>query len=188
MGTVAIATHREPWNKGQIVGQMAPFKLKDIWALRVRLQMVHRVRELALFKLRHKLAFHWRDLEVEPCKVTVHREPGRAYLVAHRARVQVAGLGLHPVAPPCACMRSRVHWPAPPPRSALLRWTPQVKCVSAAWPRRASRSCARRHEAAPHSTTTLFFSVLWSRRLLCWRALISSSSRATSFSKRPLRS
>lgn len=35
----------------QIVGQKAPFKLKDIWALRVRLQMEGRVRELALFNL-----------------------------------------------------------------------------------------------------------------------------------------
>jgi hypothetical protein len=43
--------HREPWNKGKIVGQKAPFKLKDIWALRVRLQMESRVRELALFNL-----------------------------------------------------------------------------------------------------------------------------------------
>jgi hypothetical protein len=43
--------HREPWNKGKIVGQKAPFKLKDIWALRVRLQMENRVRELALFNL-----------------------------------------------------------------------------------------------------------------------------------------
>ena len=47
----ATATHREPWNKGKIVGQKAPFKLKDIWALRVRLQMQNRVRELALFDL-----------------------------------------------------------------------------------------------------------------------------------------
>ena len=51
MGTVANAVHREPWNKGKIVGQKAPFKLKDIWALRVRLQMESRVRELALFNL-----------------------------------------------------------------------------------------------------------------------------------------
>lgn len=43
--------HAEPWNKGKIVGQKAPFKLKDIWALRVRLQMEGRVRELALFNL-----------------------------------------------------------------------------------------------------------------------------------------
>jgi hypothetical protein len=51
MGSVANAAHREPWNKGKIVGQKAPFKLKDIWALRVRLQMESRVRELALFNL-----------------------------------------------------------------------------------------------------------------------------------------
>lgn len=42
--------HHEPWNKGKIVGQKAPFKVQDIWALRVRLQMQGRVRELALFK------------------------------------------------------------------------------------------------------------------------------------------
>ena len=33
MGSNANAVHREPWNKGKIVGQKAPFKLKDIWAL-----------------------------------------------------------------------------------------------------------------------------------------------------------
>ena len=43
--------HREPWNKGKLVGQKAPFKRKDIWALRVRLQMEGRVRELALLNL-----------------------------------------------------------------------------------------------------------------------------------------
>jgi integrase len=40
-----------PWNKGVIVGQKAPFKLKEIWAIRVRLQLQHRVRELAMFDL-----------------------------------------------------------------------------------------------------------------------------------------
>lgn len=40
-----------PWNKGKIVGQKAPLKLKDIWAIRIRLQLGHRVRELALFDL-----------------------------------------------------------------------------------------------------------------------------------------
>ena len=45
------AGHREPWNKGKIVGQKAPFELKDIWALRVLLQMESRMRELALFNL-----------------------------------------------------------------------------------------------------------------------------------------
>jgi len=47
----ARTSRREPWNKGKIVGQKAPLKLKDIWALRVRLRMENRVRELALFNL-----------------------------------------------------------------------------------------------------------------------------------------
>ena len=51
MEAAADTEHREPWNKGKIVGQKAPFKIKDIWALRVRLQMENRVRELALFNL-----------------------------------------------------------------------------------------------------------------------------------------
>lgn len=41
----------EPWNKGKLVGQKAPLKLKDIWAIRVRLQLSHKVRDLALFNL-----------------------------------------------------------------------------------------------------------------------------------------
>jgi hypothetical protein len=30
MGTLGRATHREPWNKGKLVGQKAPFKPKDL--------------------------------------------------------------------------------------------------------------------------------------------------------------
>jgi integrase len=51
LGTTQREPRREPWNKGKIVGQKAPLKLKDIWALRVRLNMAHRVRELALLNL-----------------------------------------------------------------------------------------------------------------------------------------
>jgi hypothetical protein len=42
---------RIPWNKGRLVGQKAPFKLREIWAIRIRLQMASRCRELALFNL-----------------------------------------------------------------------------------------------------------------------------------------
>ncbi|GAB3543178.1 tyrosine-type recombinase/integrase [Noviherbaspirillum agri] len=44
------ATHI-PWNKGKLVGQKAPLRLKEIWAIRIRLQMEKRVRDLALFNL-----------------------------------------------------------------------------------------------------------------------------------------
>ena len=42
---------RTPWNKEKLVGQKRPFKLKEIWAIRVRLQLSCRTRELALFNL-----------------------------------------------------------------------------------------------------------------------------------------
>lgn len=49
MGSRSNPADREPWSKGKIVRQKAPFRLKDIGALRVRLQMECRMRELALF-------------------------------------------------------------------------------------------------------------------------------------------
>jgi hypothetical protein len=36
-----------PWNEGKLIGQKAPFKLKEIWAIRVRLQIYSQTRELA---------------------------------------------------------------------------------------------------------------------------------------------
>jgi hypothetical protein len=48
---MATNLHREPWNKGIIVGQKAPLKLREVWAIRMRLQLAHRARELALFNL-----------------------------------------------------------------------------------------------------------------------------------------
>ena len=40
LSPLVISTRREPWNKGKLVGQKAPLKLKDIWAIRVRLEML----------------------------------------------------------------------------------------------------------------------------------------------------
>ena len=51
METTTADTVREPWNKGKLVGQKTPFKLKEIWAIRIRLQIAHRCRDLALFNL-----------------------------------------------------------------------------------------------------------------------------------------
>ncbi len=51
MEAVGNTTRREPWNKGKFIGQKAPFKPKDIWALRVRFQIEGRIRELALLNL-----------------------------------------------------------------------------------------------------------------------------------------
>jgi len=40
-----------PWNKGKLVGQKSPLKLKQVWAIRIRLQLANNVRDLALFNL-----------------------------------------------------------------------------------------------------------------------------------------
>lgn len=47
-----IATcRRQPWNKGKLVEQKTPLRLRDIWAIRVRLQIAERTRVLSLFDL-----------------------------------------------------------------------------------------------------------------------------------------
>ena len=40
-----------PWNKGKLIGQKAPLKLKEVWTIRIRLQLASRLRDLALFNL-----------------------------------------------------------------------------------------------------------------------------------------
>jgi hypothetical protein len=46
---------RTPWNKGRLIGQKRPLKPKDVWAIRVRLQLEQRKRDLA----RVKSSPHW---------------------------------------------------------------------------------------------------------------------------------
>ena len=45
------STRREPWNKGRLIGQKRPLRPKDVWAIRVRLQIGGLERDLALFNL-----------------------------------------------------------------------------------------------------------------------------------------
>ena len=44
-------TPSQPWNKGKLLGQKPPLKLREIWAIRIRLQRARRTRDLALFNL-----------------------------------------------------------------------------------------------------------------------------------------
>jgi len=46
-----IINHPEPWNKGKLLGQKPPLKLKEIWGIRIRLQLANETKELALFNL-----------------------------------------------------------------------------------------------------------------------------------------
>jgi hypothetical protein len=40
-----------PWNKGKLTGAKPPLRPKHVWAVRTRLQLANRLRDLALFDL-----------------------------------------------------------------------------------------------------------------------------------------
>lgn len=42
---------RTLWNKGKLVGQKLPLKSREIWEVRFRLQLKHRIRDIPLFNL-----------------------------------------------------------------------------------------------------------------------------------------
>jgi len=51
MFTLTVYKPSEAWNKNKIVGQKLPLKLQQIWAIRIRLELVNNIRDLALFNL-----------------------------------------------------------------------------------------------------------------------------------------
>lgn len=71
-----------PWNKGKLVGQKPPLKLRDIWAIRIRLQLAQRTRDLALFNLAIDSKLRACDL----VRIRV-RDVAQGDQVAHRATI-----------------------------------------------------------------------------------------------------
>jgi integrase len=49
--TSAATPGRTPWNKGKLIGPKPPLQPKHVWAIRTRLQLAGRTRDLALFNL-----------------------------------------------------------------------------------------------------------------------------------------
>jgi integrase len=49
--SLKITNTLQPWNKGRLVGQKRPLKPRDVWAIRVRLELSGSKRDLALFDL-----------------------------------------------------------------------------------------------------------------------------------------
>jgi hypothetical protein len=46
-----VGIAKAPWNKGRLTGQKRPLKPKEVWTIRVRLQLERHRRDLALFNL-----------------------------------------------------------------------------------------------------------------------------------------
>jgi Phage integrase family len=46
-----MRTHSSAWNKSRLLGQKPPLKPREIWSIRIRLQLANKTRDLALFDL-----------------------------------------------------------------------------------------------------------------------------------------
>ena len=57
------APRRTPWNKGKLTGAKPPLRPKHVWAIRTKLQVTGRKRDLALFNLAIDSKLRGCDLE-----------------------------------------------------------------------------------------------------------------------------
>lgn len=46
-----IVNRTLPWNKGKLISQKPPLKLREIWSIRIRLEVDNKIRNLTLFNL-----------------------------------------------------------------------------------------------------------------------------------------
>ena len=84
----------QPWNKGKLVGQKAPLRLRDIWAIRVRLQLHGSTRDLALFNLAIDSKLRASDLVVIAKSTSKGVTPSSKDLAPTHMVVRVAGRGV----------------------------------------------------------------------------------------------
>jgi integrase len=101
-----------PWNKGQLIGQKPPLKLREIWAIRIRLQLKKDSRELAMFNLAI-------DSKLRSCDL-VHLRVGDVY---HG----------HGIAPRAMVLQQKTHQPVQfeiteQTREALSNWIARHHC------------------------------------------------------------
>jgi len=73
---------QQPWNKGRLIGQKPPLKLREIWAIRIQLQLEHRIKELALFNL--AIDSKLRSCDLVTLKV---RDISNSNTILHRAKI-----------------------------------------------------------------------------------------------------
>jgi hypothetical protein len=64
-GEVSV-TSKCPWNKGKMRGSKPPLQTKHVWAIRTKLQVKGKTRELAMFNLAIDSKLRGCDLVVEP--------------------------------------------------------------------------------------------------------------------------
>ena len=79
---------RRPWNKGKLIGPKPPLQPRHVWAIRTRLRLADRTRDLALF-----------NLGIHSKLRGGRRDPGSPLTTRQYSRLLsewVAGIGLDP--------------------------------------------------------------------------------------------
>ena len=71
---------REPWNKGKRVGQKSPFKLKEIWAIRIRLQLAN-CTEAVVKADSSSAIFPAADASTQRCRHAIAERDGGPHIV-----------------------------------------------------------------------------------------------------------
>lgn len=86
--SISAAPRYAPWNKGKLVGQTTLLKLKEIWAIRIRLQLAESTRELAPLNLELVTKLRSCDLVKTASPRVGHREreSARAIVMQRKSR------------------------------------------------------------------------------------------------------
>src|SRR6266540_5715088 len=86
---------RAPWNKGKLIGPKPPLRQKHVWAIRTKLQIEQRVRDLAMFnlaidsKLRGCDVVHLKVEDVAPRGLTADRACVRQRKTGHPVKFEL---------------------------------------------------------------------------------------------------
>jgi integrase len=94
---VAIPQHAglTPWNKGKLLGTKPPLRTKHVWAIRTKLQVERRTRDLAMFNLAIDSKLRGCDVvslkveDVAPHGITVDRATVRQRKTGHPVRFEL---------------------------------------------------------------------------------------------------
>ena len=93
-----IGSHqpKSPWNKGKLLGSKPPLLTKQVWAIRTKLQVAHRLRDLALFNLAIDSKLRGSDLvnlkveDVAPHGFTLERASVRQRKTGHPVKFELS--------------------------------------------------------------------------------------------------
>ena len=87
--------HREPWNKGKLIGAKPPLRSKHVWSIRTKLQVEGQTRDLAMFNLAIDSKLRGCDVvalkveDVAPSGYTLDRARVRQKKTGHPVRFEM---------------------------------------------------------------------------------------------------